>query len=78
MAAAHRYTWGALDDIWSVCARYLAASGWADTPSFVQIVQAANNVDQPHPPGADPATWQAIYDWGAVKSGRTIVLPYAT
>jgi hypothetical protein len=77
MASARRYTWSPLDTIWHVCSRYLAESGWADTPDFVAQVIAANAVDQPHAPGADPALWAALWDWGNVAPGRSIIMPYA-
>ena len=71
------YTWGPLDSIWTVAARFVEESGWADVPSFVAAIQAANNVDLPHAPGADPSGWQALYDWGAIPSGRIITIPAA-
>jgi hypothetical protein len=72
------YVWGPLDTIWSVAARFLADSGFADVPDFVAAIASANNVDLPHAPGADPAGWQAIYDWGSPGlAGRLILLPAA-
>ncbi len=63
MATLHRYLWQDYDNLWSVCGRYLADSGWSDTPTFYYQVVLANPL---------------IWDWCGVVTGTRIVLPFAS
>lgn len=80
MATTQLYTWQAGDQIWTVAARFLAASGYPDVSTFVG--DSENPVDGIRyynqtltlPDG----TATNVVDWLRIPVGTRIVIPYNT